>query len=54
MAKLSYLNNTILFFITEPGVPYNITIGAVNEVGQGMNVSVLAFSSIQSKSHILQ
>ena len=53
MAKLSYLNNTILF-ITEPGVPYNITIGAVNEVGQGMNVSVLAFSSIQSKSHIIQ
>ena len=31
------------------GVPYNITIGAVNEVGQGENVSVVAFSATDSE-----
>ena len=31
------------------GVPYIMTIGAVNEVGQGENVSVIAFTATNSE-----
>ena len=46
------LLNCILFIFNMcivRGVPYNITIGAVNEVGQGENVSVVAFSATDSE-----
>ena len=32
-----------------PGVPYYVTIGAVNDAGQGDNTTVTAFTAINGK-----
>ena len=32
-----------------PGVPYYVTIGAVNDAGQGDNTTVIAFTAINGK-----
>ena len=36
---------------TGPGVPYYISIGAVNELGEGNITSVTVFSKTESKNH---
>ena len=37
----------MFFASTVAGIPYYITIGAVNEVGQGENNTVIAFSAVK-------
>ena len=35
-----------------PGVPYYVTIGAINEAGQGENTTVIAFTAVKgTKDH---
>ena len=34
---------------TGPGVPYYISIGAVNELGEGNNISAIVFTETESK-----
>ena len=34
--------------VAAAGIPYDVTIGAINEVGQGENETVTAFTSSES------
>ncbi len=38
----------IINLLIVAGVPYYITIGAVNEIGQGENITIIGFSAVKS------
>ena len=40
-----------MYFSTGPGIPYYISIGAVNELGEGNITSVTVFTKTESKDN---
>ncbi len=49
----SKINHNNLFPNSVPGVPYYVTIGAVNEAGQGENTTVIAFTAVKgTQDHV--
>ena len=51
LRKPSVLQTSKCIVSTGPGVPYYISIGAVNELGEGNTISVTVFTKTESKNH---
>ena len=51
LRKLNTLLTSKCIVSTGPGVPYYISIGAVNEVGEGKTTSVTVFTKTESKDN---
>ena len=52
LSSISLLHNSLIYCccsVTDPGVPYNVTVRAVTAVGKGEPVSIVVFSVQQGK-----